>query len=404
MNNYKKISMQIKRNEKIKILNKLNYYFCSKIISLIFFLFIFSRTSFVFKKEENYFLPVEEQQEFKDNEESGLIKIFSYSTYLSCFLMSTIYLLKINSILNERHIKEKEYFLNKKTIFFINYILKALSYLMLVISFNSVSRLSLMLLFITINTILDKKNNEEKLKIFPEFFSWEDKYLKNILFYSISISIIFPIISKIHINFFNKFVKKLEDITKKQEGLNKIFEWLKKTSIGEIIYLIINSSKTLLFWIVLVNFLNVSLSENISKNNNFWKEVDLIGKRIEEFKFLFKSQKTIGENLSKLEVISEKKIFIFFCCENFKIAPNFIKNYYLDNDAIFSQYFINKIEKTLSFINLVNNKIKNEKEKNFILYCLFNEYKSFEELDLIYERIDNLKYERRFPEIDLKFL
>lgn len=399
---------KIKNSNNFETFKKLNYYFFSKVIPFTFFFILFLNATKLFKNESNYFLQLEQE-----NENEYLMKIFSLSSCLSLLLMVEIYSLKINSLSNGKRLINNEFFLNEKIIFFSNYAIRALSYLILIISFKNLYRLIIFLSFITLNTIIEQKNEEENKEwiIFPKLFSWKDKYLKLILLFSLSISLIFPMISKIHIGFLEKFINEIKEISEYEKdsetnkGLAEILKLFKKTAIGEIIYLIMKSSRRLLFWIVLANYLKSSLEEIISKNNNFWKEVNSIKKREEEFKFFFNNQKIISNSIINLnsEKTQQKKIFIFFCCKNFKIIPNFLKHYYLESNNIFSEELINNVESTILFIDILNEKIKNNKERNFIIYSLFNNFKSLEELYKSLEIAKNLKIEKKYyTNINLK--
>jgi hypothetical protein len=96
--------------------------------------------------------------------------IFSTAVYLSLAIMSIINLSKTPFSLKYKHIKDKLFFLNNKFIFFLNYVLNALSYLILTISFISIPRFLLTTSFITFNYIKDKKD-ENELDIHPKYFS-----------------------------------------------------------------------------------------------------------------------------------------------------------------------------------------------------------------------------------------
>ncbi|WNE41834.1 MAG: hypothetical protein AD073_000169 [Mycoplasmataceae bacterium] len=400
---------KIKNSNNFEILKKLSCYFLSKIIPLALFFIIFLKSTKSFKNESNYFLSLEEQNENQEKEDDYLIKIFSFSFLLIFLLMVEIYFLKIKSLSKEKILINNNFFLNEKVIFFSNYTIKALSYLMLTISFKSLQRLIVFISFVTLNTIIDQKeeDSDKEWFIFPNFFSWKDKYLKLLFLFSLLISLIFPMISKIHIDFIEKFINEIKEVSKSKKdeetnkGLLEIFEWFKKTAIGEILYLIMKSSRQLLFWIVLLNYLKSSLEEIISKNNDFWKEVNSIEKREEDFKFFLNSQKIIRNNILNLEKDKEKKSFIFFCCNSFKIIPNFLKHYYLEKDNIFSEEFIEIIELTILFIDIVNEKIKNKKERNFIIYSLFNNFKSFEEFYKSLKKIKDYK-NRYYKDVYLK--
>lgn len=331
----------------------------------------------------------------------NLMTIFSSSIFLSLIIIWIINLVKLSFSLKYKHIKNKLFFLNNKVIFFLNYILKALSYIILTISFVSFPRLILTISFITLNYIMDKKSEEndelKELKNHPNYFSWKDKNIINIFLYSLLTALFFPLfsrISKFKIEFIENFIKNLENALESQEGLKMILDSFRETSIGKLTLSMINivkSTSWLIFWIILLNYLKSSISERMSEFKKFWENVNSIEKRVESLKFFFNNQKAINERLSLIKNNNEEKIFISFCYENFLLNPNFIKSYYIEENKIFNPSFIKNLEKIIVFIELVKKNIKNKKERNFTLYSLFNDYKSFKELEKYSEEVSNIK-------------
>ncbi|WNE41430.1 MAG: hypothetical protein AM1032_000170 [Mycoplasmataceae bacterium] len=378
-------------------IKKIRNYFLLNTIPLITFSILFRILKWKIPGEEKFFMCLENNIEKIDS----LMTIFTTSVILSLIIMWVINLGKASFSLKYKHIKNKLFFLNNKIITFLNYVLKALSYIILTISFTSFSRLLLTVAFITFNYMMDKKieENEElkELKNHPNYFSWKDKNISNIFLYSSLTSLFFPLFSKISKikfefikNFINNLLKSLED----QEGIKMIFNSFKDTSIGKLIFSmidIVKSTSWLIFWIILLNYLKSSISETIDEFKNFWENVNSIEKRVESLKFFFNNQKAINERLSLIENNNEEKIFISFCYENFLLNPNFIKSYYIEENKIFNPIFIKDLEKIIIFIELVKRNVKNEKEKNFTLYSLFNDYKSFKDLEKYSKEVSNIE-------------
>jgi len=73
-------------------------------------------------------------------------------------------------------------------------------------------------------------------------------------------------------------------------------------------------------------------------------------------------------------------------------GPNFLKKGYLENDLDIDN-FARQNQKIVKYIEFCEDKIKEPTKKNFLHYCLFNEFNSWEDCartqKLIAERTEN---------------
>jgi hypothetical protein len=113
-----------------------------------------------------------------------------------------------------------------------------------------------------------------------------------------------------------------------------------------------------------------------------------------------------------------KKMIILGDYNFLQITPNFLKKEYLEKDMITRQLngsennilkeFSAKIKKIIEFIdflprrlNPTGQKASQQKKVNFLVYCLFNEFHSFAEIEQTRQLISikNLSYVQRVKKI-----
>lgn len=126
------------------------------------------------------------------------------------------------------------------------------------------------------------------------------------------------------------------------------------------------------------------LKEKVAEFQNFWNEVNSIDERLNSLKFFSKTQSIVENN-------NTNKVFsITFCYKTFNSIPNFIKKHYVENLKSFDNSFLDNLKKVLSVAKMIGKTVKNEKEKKFLIYSIFNKCDSLQELNLLQKKFQKI--------------
>ena len=252
----------------------------------------------------------------------------------------------------------------------------------------SFSRILLTFLFISANQFITKKTQED-LDIHPKLFSWKNNNIFNIFVYSLSLCVGYPLLINIQKNkpfFFEKAFNIINNaISYEKEPIEMIYKTFSETLLGQLIALLIKIDKKMIFWLIFTNTLRNSIKEYITNFQNFWKEVNEIDKKVNLLNFFIKKFSS-NEYLEN----EQNKIEINFCYETFNLIPDFIKDYYIKDIESSDKLFLIKLKNVLKLIDRIEQNVKNKKERNFLIYKIFNNCSSLKDLDTICRSIKNI--------------
>lgn len=295
-------------------------------------------------------------------------KIFNYATFfLVAIVVLNIFSLWLNLYLwkKKRYIENNNFYLYNKWIFISNSLIHVACACLLILSFVSPFTVILALLFITFNSFeifsFPKRIKNPKVET---FFSWKNQYVRRIVFYSAIVIFVVPLV----IGRFQRFNDNA--LKGSPEGFGKVYQELINSSdtVKKIMELITKANYSLFHWFILIWFFKGLIDERQKKFTYFWTKVNGIKKRLSNFKFHYYYQQSWANANNSLIYLGDYNYL--------KNNPNFLIKDYLESDLDIEN-FAKKNREVINYIELCEDKINNPSEKNFLNYCLFNEFVSW---------------------------
>lgn len=298
-------------------------------------------------------------------------KLLNYAYY---FILSIIALNSVAVFLNfylwrkDRFIENNNFYLHNRWIFLVNSLITIASVFLLTFSFVSSFTVIITLIFLTFNNwkiINQKKLEKPQLE---NHFSWEKSHIRNVLFYSSIIILILPfslgrlqeLYREALSNSPSGFAKTLKDLIKSNETIEKFIEMI----LGA------KANFEFLHWFILILFTQSLIKERIKKFNDFWSEINNIEERVITFKHYYYYQESWALT-NNLPVDLGDYSYL-------KNSPKFSKNLYLEKKFDVRDFAKNN-QKVIKYIEFCQKKVKENNKRNFLYYCLFNDFNSEED-------------------------
>jgi len=297
-------------------------------------------------------------------------KILSYAIYfLAAIVILNIISLWVNRYLwkKDKYIENNNFYLHNKWIFILNSLIHIASAFLLTLSFVSPLTVVLALLFVTFNSwgFFPQSKNPRNPQT-ENFFSWKNCYVRKIILYSVIVIFIVPHI----IGRFQAFHNNA--LNGSPEGFGKVYQQMLNSSAAAkgFMELINNANYSLFHWFILFWFAKGLISERQEEFSNFWTKVNDIEKQVSNFKHYYYYQASwAAANNNSINLGDYSYL------EN---SPNFLSKDYLERNLDLSD-FAQKNKKTVECIEFCEVKIKEPAKRNFLNYCLFNEFNSWED-------------------------
>jgi len=298
-------------------------------------------------------------------------KILNYAIF---FIMAIIVLNFISFQVNrylwrkDRYIENNKFYLHNKWIFIINTLIHIAYACLLTASFVSIFTLILTLLVITFNSwgLFPWQKNAKDPQI-ECYFSWKDQYVRKIILYSTIIIFVVPIIIGRLQAFHNNA------LAGSPEGFAKAYNTLitSNLAVRNVMELVMQGSYNLFHWFVLLWFVKNIISDRQGEFANFWTEINGIEKRVDNLKHYYYYQESLSiANNSTLIDLGDYNYL-----EN---SPKFMIKDYLEGDLDIKD-FAEKNRKTIRVIEFFDAQIKYPSKRNFLNWCLFNDFDSWED-------------------------
>lgn len=289
------------------------------------------------------------------------------------------------------YIKNGKFYFYNKIIFSLNTVSWIFNYITITLFFVSAQTFFLLITFIFFNSwLVSKKLITESQD--ENFFTWKDSYVKKIIACSSLVIFILPFVyDRINITrqqaseqINSSSISKLTDLF--QKLINQVPSF-------KIVVDIFFNLTSLIHWTVLLWFVPKFVFGRIDEYKEFWDKVDDIDKQAANFKHFYYYHKLLNEGISPKN--ANKETMILGEYGFLQITPQFTKNEYLEqgknkkSQENIIEKFNKKIEQNVEFINLLPKKLdpigkSDERQKQkvkFLTYCLFNEFKSSEEVE-----------------------
>jgi hypothetical protein len=296
-------------------------------------------------------------------------KILDYAVY---FIAIIIVLNFISLLFNyylwkkDKYVENNNFYLHSRRIFIINSLIHIACAFLLTFSFASAFTVVLTSLFISFNTWNYLPKKKPKSPQTEEFLSWKNEYIRRIFFYSVLVIFIIPLIFGRFKNFYDKAM------TESPEGLAKTFKELiaSNDTVKSVVELIIGANFNFFHWFILIWFIKNIISERSKKNKEFWTRVNSISKRVFNYLHYYYYQESWA--------LANKTLINLGDYSYLENGPNFLRKGYLENDLDIDN-FARQNQKIVKYIEFCEDKIKEPAKKNFLHYCLFNEFNSWED-------------------------
>ena len=301
-------------------------------------------------------------------------------------------LINLELKLNDRFIENNKYYLYGWLIFTLNTLIRIASYIIITLCFISAQTLIFILLFIFFHTWFSTKKLTEPPT--ERFLTWQDPIVKKIFICSGLVIIILPLVHY-------RIERIQQQLTQTNSGNNfkeLIISLVNSVPLLKVVFESLAALSSFIHWIVLIWFIRVVITNRINEYNDFWdKKINCINKQATDFKQFYYYQNLLSEanvTSTKPDLPTQTKKMIILGDYNFlQITPNFLKKEYLDKELNSLEHnilkeFSDKIKKIIEFIdflplnlNPAGQKESQQKKVNFLIYCLFNEFQSFAEIE-----------------------
>jgi hypothetical protein len=295
-------------------------------------------------------------------------KIFNYAFFfLVSIVILNIFSLWYNLYLwkKKKYIENNNFYLYNKWIFISNSLIHIACACLLTLSFVSPFTAILALLFITFNNFeffsFPKKIKKPKVEV---FFSWKNQHIRRMVFYSAIIIFVIPlIIDKIQI--FHDSA-----MNGSPEGFAKAYQALINASpaVRALMELVFITSFGPFYWFILLWYIRGTINERWSEFDNFWNKVNGVKKQVANFKFHYHYQQNWSNANNSLIYLGDYNYL--------KNNPNFLTKDYLETD-LNNENFAKRNQEIVIYIEFCESKIIDSSERNFLNYCLFNEFNSW---------------------------
>ncbi|WP_147409551.1 hypothetical protein [endosymbiont GvMRE of Glomus versiforme] len=306
-----------------------------------------------------------------------------------------IILINLGLRLRDKYIENNKFYLHNGGVFFLNSLARIASCVVLTLCFISAQTLILILLFISFYTWFSaKKFNEPQTE---NFLIWQDPLVRKIIICSTVVILLLPFV-------YDRVETARQQINQQanQDSFSKLGNLVKNlvnsVPLVKVIFDSLAELNSFIHWIVLVWFIRTVILGRISEYNDFWTNVDNTAKQATDFKQFYYYQKLLSEasiTSSKPDIPTQvKKLIILGDYGFLQITPQFLKKEYLEKELNKQEHedilreFSDKIKKIIEFINFLPRRLNPngnnqylQKEVDFLTFCLFNEFQSFEEIE-----------------------
>ena len=303
-------------------------------------------------------------QYFIGTSEEEKIKLLNYAFW---FILIIIGLNVISLLINrylwkkDKYIENNNFYLHNKWIFIINSLIHVACAFLLTFSFFSAFTVILTLLFISFNTWIFFPPRKIKNPQTETFFSWKNEYVRKIILYSVIVIFVVPLI----ISYYQRFHQ--EAMGSAPEGFAEAYQELINTSPAAkgIANVILKTNYSLFHWFILVWFARGLINRQWKEYGNFWTKINSIEKKVTDFRhyYYYQASWALNNNISI-------NLGDYNYLEN---SPNFLSKSYLEKHLDIND-FAKQNQKTVKYIEFCAEKIKEPAKKNFLNYCLFNEF------------------------------
>ncbi|KLL02280.1 MAG: hypothetical protein MRERC_3c143 [Mycoplasmataceae bacterium RC_NB112A] len=316
---------------------------------------------FIFRQEksfEQYFLGTAREEKNK------LINL------AICFILAIIILNFLALLLNrylwnkDRYIENNEFYLYNKWVFLLNSLTHLASAFLLILSLASAATVVLTLLFISFNSWDFRTFRKSPTPRLEDFFTRKNSYILKMLLYSMVVIFVVPLV----IGYFQRFHKTAMEGT--GEGFSKVYQEMINSSdfTKSFAELIIKANYSLFHWVILIWFAKGLIGERRNDFSSFWTKVNGIEKRTTDFKRYYYYQESWAQTNQ-----TPIKLGDYNYLEN---SPSFVSQEYLGEDLGINQ-FAQRNRQVVKYIEFCGQKVKEPSKRNFLYYCLFNEFKSW---------------------------
>ena len=297
-------------------------------------------------------------------------KIFNYAIFfLAVIVVLNVLALLLNRYLwkKDKYIENNNFYLHNKWIFIINSLVHVTSACLLTLSFVSIFTVVLALLFITFNSWeLFPRQKGSRNPQTESFFSWKNQYVRKILLYSTIIVFVVPFIIGRLQAFHNNALEG------SPEGFAKAYQKLINSSAAakSFMELITEANYNLFHWFILLWFVKGIASGRWKEFADLWTQVNSTHKKANDFRHYYYYQE--GWALTNNKTINLGDY------EYLKNNPKFLGKEYLEGNLDIND-FAKQNKKVVKYIEFCDDKIKEPPKRNFLNYCLFNEFNSWED-------------------------
>ncbi|WNE41153.1 MAG: hypothetical protein mread185_000610 [Mycoplasmataceae bacterium] len=295
-------------------------------------------------------------------------KIFKYAPlFLTTIVVFNIFSLWYNLYLwkKKSYIENNNFYLHNKWIFISNSLIHIACACLLILSFVSPFTAIFALLFITFNNFdflsFPKKTKNPKIET---FFSWKNQYIRRMALYSVIIIFVIPlIIDRVQI-FHNGAMNG------SPQGFSKAYQALINSSSAAraLMELVFNTSFGPFYWFILLWYVRETINDRWGEFTKFWIKVKGVKKRVDNFKFHYYYQKNWSNANNSLIYLGDYNYL--------KNNPSFLTRDYLETD-LNNENFAKRNHEIVIFIEFCESNISDSSEKNFLNYCLFDEFNSW---------------------------
>lgn len=289
--------------------------------------------------------------------------------FLAVIIVANFISLLLNRYLwkKDKYIENNNYYLHNKWIFTLNTISCVVGAFLLTFSFVSSFTAILTLLFISFNIGDFWPRKKLKTPQTESVFSWKHEYVRKIIIYSAIVVLVVPF-----------FLGRLDSFYKSATsdsptGLAKAFSNM--LSASPALKAIVNEltgdnfSMDFLFWFILIWFARGLIIGRIKEFGDFWTQVSGIKKKVSNFKHYYYYQESWALANNNLINLGDYSYL--------KNSPTFLSKSYLESDLDIDN-FAKQNKKIVKYIEFCDDKIKDPSKRNFLDYCLFNEFSSWE--------------------------
>lgn len=133
-------------------------------------------------------------------------------------------------------------------------------------------------------------------------------------------------------------------------------------------------------WLILIWFGRKIINEKFSEFANFWLKVNTIEKKVTNFRHYYYYQESWA--------LANKSLINLGDYSYLENAPNFLSKTYLESNLKVNEFASQNLQ-VVKYIEFCENKLKKPDKKNFLNYCLFNEFGSWKDCEITKQLIDS---------------